>query len=208
MVSFSQIAVFVPAAALVALSPGANNLLAMQHGMRHGVTEAAIALTGRLMAFVVMLALAVAGLAAVLTRSQALFELVKWAGVLYLAYLGIRSFMDRPPDDDNAGGPPLAAGRLLRARLEFLTVAANPKALLLFTAFLPQFVDPTRSVAGQLLVLGPLYIALELVAATAWAFAGHRLKVADLSARARRRVNRAVGGVFLGMAGLLATAKH
>jgi len=208
MVSFSQIAVFVPAAALVALSPGANNLLAMQHGMRHGVTEAAIALTGRLMAFVVMLALAVAGLAAVLARSQALFELVKWAGVLYLAYLGVRSFMVRPLGDDQAVGSPVVAGRLRRARLEFLTVAANPKALLLFTAFLPQFVDPTRSVAGQLLVLGPLYIALELVAATAWAFAGHRLKVADLSARARRRVNRAVGGVFLGMAGLLATAKH
>jgi len=47
--SFAQIAVFVPAAALVALSPGANNLLAMQHGMRDGVTEAAIALTGRQM---------------------------------------------------------------------------------------------------------------------------------------------------------------
>ena len=87
-------------------------------------------------------------------------------------------------------------------------MAANPKALLLFTAFLPQFIDPTRSVAGQLLVLGPLYIALELVAATAWACAGHRLKVAELGARARCRVNRAVGGIFLGMAGVLATTKH
>ena len=101
MVSSAQIAVFVPAAALVALSPGANNLLAMQHGMRHGITEAAIALTGRLMAFIVMLALAVGGLAAVLTRSQTVFELVKWAGVVYLAYLGIRSFMARRPGDDD-----------------------------------------------------------------------------------------------------------
>lgn len=208
MVSLTQIALFLPAAALVALSPGANNLLAMQHAMRHGVTEAVIALTGRLLAFAVMLALAVAGLAAVLTRSQALFELVKWAGVAYLAYLGIRSLTTRAPGEDHEQGAPFTTGRLLRARREFLTVAANPKALLLFTAFLPQFVDPTRSVAGQLFVLGPVYIALELVAATGWAAVGHRLKVADLSDRARRRVNHAVGGIFVGMAGLLATTKH
>ena len=208
MVSFVQIAVFVPAAALVAASPGANNLLAMQHGMRHGVTEAAIALTGRLMAFAIMLALAVAGLAAVLTRSQTVFELLKWAGVAYLAYLGIRSLMARELGDDNVNRCPAAAGRLVRARREFVTVAANPKALLLFTAFLPQFIDPARSIAAQLLVLGPLYIVLELVAATAWAFAGQRLKVADLGARARRRVNHAVGSIFLGMAGVLATTKH
>ncbi len=208
MVSFVQIAVFVPAAALVALSPGANNLLAMQHGMRYGVAEAAIALTGRLTAFAMMLALAVAGLAAVLTRSQTVFELVKWAGVAYLAYLGIRSLVGSSVTDGDAAGEPTVPGRMVRARREFLTVAANPKALLLFTAFLPQFVDPTRSVAGQLLVLGPLYIALELVAATGWACIGHRLKVADLGGRARRRLDRAVGGVFLGMASLLATTRH
>lgn len=208
IISFAQLAVFVLAATLVALSPGANNLLAMQHGMRHGVTEAAIALTGRLMAFAIMLALAIAGLAAVLTRSQTVFELAKWAGVAYLAYLGIRSLRARGLGEDNLSDCPDAAGRLMRARREFLTVAANPKALLLFTAFLPQFVDPTRSIAAQLLVLGPLYIAIELVTATVWAFAGHRLKVADLGARARRRVNHAVGGIFLGMAGVLATTKH
>ena len=207
MFSF-MLAVFLPAAVLVALSPGANNFLAMQHGMRFGVTEAVIALTGRLMGFAVMLALAVAGLAAVLTRSQTVFELVKWAGVAYLAYLGIRSLLARPVTDDEGADSPVLAGRIARARREFLTVAANPKALLLFTSFLPQFVDPAESVAAQLLVLGLLYIALELVAATGWAFLGHRLKVADLRERARRRLDQAFGGVFLGLAGLLATTKR
>ena len=208
MVSLTQLLVFLPAAALVALSPGANNLLAMQHGMRFGVAEAVIALTGRLAAFAVMLALALTGMAAVLTRSQTTFELVKWAGVAYLAYLGLRSLVVRPVTGDGAAASPAAGGRMVRARREFLTVAANPKALLLFTAFLPQFVDPTEPVAGQLLLLGPLYIALELLAATGWALAGHRLKVADLGARARRRLDQAVGGVFLGLAGLLATTRR
>ena len=208
MVSLTQLLVFLPAAALVALSPGANNLLAMQHGMRFGVTEAVIALAGRLMAFAVMLALAVAGLATILTRSQTGFELIKWAGVAYLAYLGIRSLSTRPITQDGATDLPDIASRMVRARREFLTVAANPKALLLFTAFLPQFVDPSDPIAGQLLVLGPVYITLELVAATGWAFLGHRLKVADVTDRARRHLDRVVGGVFLGLAGLLATTKH
>ncbi len=208
MVSLTQLAVFLPAAALVAISPGANNFLAMQHGMRFGVTEAVLALAGRLAAFAVMLALAVAGLAVVLTRSQTVFEIVKWSGVVYLAYLGIRSLASRPGGDGPTASSASSLGRMALARREFLTVAANPKALLLFTAFLPQFIDPARPVAGQLVVLGPLYIALELLAATGWALLGHRIKLAELGARARRRLDQAVGGVFLGLAALLATTKR
>jgi threonine/homoserine/homoserine lactone efflux protein len=96
----------------------------------------------------------------------------------------------------------------MRARRELLTVAANPKALLLFTAFLPQFVDPTRPAAGQLLVLGPLYIALELIAATGWALVGHRVRAAGLRADVKRRIDQAVGAVFLGLAGLLAGTRR
>jgi threonine/homoserine/homoserine lactone efflux protein len=62
--------------------------------------------------------------------------------------------------------------------------------------------------SGQLLVLGLVYIVLELAAATGWACAGERLQAAGLRERARRRLDRAVGGVFLGLAGLLATSRH
>jgi len=210
MVSLAQLAVFVPAAALVAVSPGANNVLAMQHAMRFGAREAIVALAGRLAAFVLMLALAAAGLAAILARSQAVFEVVKWLGVAYLAYLGLRSIAGRSPTEPalQPAGAVAVAGRVVRARREFLTIAANPKALLLFTAFLPQFVDRGEPVAGQLLVLGIIYIALELVAASGWALAGERLRLAGLGARARRRVDQVVGGIFLGLAGMLATARR
>ena len=208
MVSLAQLAVFVPAAALVAVSPGANNVLAMQHAMRFGAREAIVALAGRLAAFVLMLALAAAGLAAILARSQAVFEVVKWLGVAYLAYLGLRSIAGRSPTEPALQPAGAVAGRVVRARREFLTVAANPKALLLFTAFLPQFVDRGEPVAGQLLVLGIIYIALELVAASGWALAGERLRLAGLGARARRRVDQVVGGIFLGLAGMLATARR
>ena len=109
-----------------------------------------------------------------------MFEAVKWAGVAYLVYLGVRSIAVRSVTEPEGESSARAAGRVVRARREFLTVAANPKALLLFTAFLPQFVDRSEPVAGQLLALGLVYIALELVAATGWALAGERLRAAGL----------------------------
>lgn len=205
MVTLTQLTVFLPAALLVAASPGANNLLALRNGMNTGLRGAVIALTGRALAFAVMLGLAAAGLAAALTRSQPVFETIKWLGVAYLAYLGLRSMFGRLPQTD----PERPTGtHLARVHQEFLTVAANPKALLLFTAFLPQFVDPARPVAEQLLVLGPIYIAIELVAAGGWALAGCRLGQSNLSTRAHTRIERAMGGVFVGLAGFLATSKH
>lgn len=206
MASLEQLLVFVPAALLVASSPGANNLLALRNGMRVGLREAAVALTGRALAFCIMLGLTAAGLASILARSQTLFEVLKWLGVGYLAWLGLRGLLAPSAGEEDVADRP--AGRFVLARQEFLTVAANPKALLLFTAFFPQFLDTSRPVAGQLLTLGPVYIGLELAAACAWAGAGHRIGVAELGARARRRMDRAIGAIFLGLAGGLATARR
>ncbi len=96
MVSLAQLAVFVPAAALVAISPGANNLLAMRNGMRVGFRGAVVALGGRVVGFTVMLTLAAAGAASVLVTSQTAFTGLKWAGVAYLAFLGLRGLRASP----------------------------------------------------------------------------------------------------------------
>lgn len=115
-------------------------------------------------------------------------------------------------DDAEAQSP--AAGtataprrRIGLARQEFLVAAANPKALLLFAAFVPQFADSSEPAGPQLLVLGLLYIAIEFVAACGWATAGSRIGSTELSPRARRRLEQAAGVVFIGLAGWLATAQ-
>ncbi len=213
MPSFHVLAVFVPAALLVAISPGANNLLAMRNGMRFSATDAVVALGGRVVAFALMVGLVVAGLATVVAGSRTIFEVVKWAGVAYLLYLGARTLRGSREVQDDADGPgprPVAVGRRRRAlaRQELLVAAANPKALLLFTAFVPQFVEPAEAAAPQLLVLGGLYIAIEFVAACGWAVAGSGIGSAGLSARARRRLEQVAGGVFVGLAGWLATAQR
>ena len=159
MISLAQLAVFVPAAVLVALSPGANNLLAMQHGLRFGAGEAVLALAGRLAAFLVMLALAAAGLAAVLVRSQTVFEVIRWAGVAYLAHLGVRSIRPRarrrtPQRSALAPSPAASCARAAsfsRSRPIRRRCCSSPRSCRSSSI-------ASEPVAGQLLVLGLIYI--------------------------------------------------
>jgi threonine/homoserine/homoserine lactone efflux protein len=201
---------FLIAAALVAISPGANNLLALTNGLRSGFVPAVLALAGRCAAFAVLIAAVIAGLGVVLTTSETAFRIVKWLGVAYLAYLGVRLWLDDgssvAPRDEPAADQAASAAQL--ARREFLVAVTNPKAVLLFTAFLPQFVDPARPLGSQLVILGAAYGAVELVAASVWAGVGSRLKALRLSGRGRRRMSRLSGGVMLGMAAWLAAAKR
>jgi threonine/homoserine/homoserine lactone efflux protein len=212
MPSWNELFAFIPAALLVAISPGANNLLAMRNGLRWSSTDAIVALSGRVAAFTIMVALVVAGLASVVAGSRTAFEAIKWVGVGYLLYLGVRALRQNPEASAATDARPWAAGtgpprRIALARQEFLVAAANPKALLLFTAFVPQFVDPAQPAAAQLLVLGALYVAIEFVAACGWATAGGRIASTGLSAAARRRLEESAGVVFIAMAAWLATAQ-
>lgn len=197
---------FLPAAVLVAASPGANNLLALRHGVHSGTRTASAALIGRLAGFLILVTLAAAGLGALLATSQVAFEVLRWAGVAYLGWLGLRALL-RPqaPDRDGADAP--VSWRPL-ARREFTVVLTNPKAMLLFTAFLPQFVDTTRPVGIQLLGLGCVYFAVEMVAASGYAALGGRLGALRLGERAYRNLDRLTGGLLLAAAGLLATARR
>lgn len=198
--TWTQIAIFAPAALLVALSPGANNLLAFTNATRAGWGPAVRAVAGRLAAFAVMIGAVTLGLDALLRTSETAFQLLKWAGVAYLAHLGVATW--RAPVE----APPVATSAL--ARREMLTALGNPKAYLLFTAFLPQFVEPGAAMAPQLVVLGALYVAIEGAAATLWAALGAWLGGPSLTHARRRLLNRLSGGVMIGAAALLARSQR
>ncbi|MEU4739928.1 LysE family translocator [Actinosynnema sp. NPDC023658] len=195
------LAVFFGASVLVALTPGANNLLGMHHGVHHGPLRAATALLGRLAAFSLMVAAVVAGLGPVLAASRTALTVIKWAGVAYLVYLAVRILMTR-----ERGETPARRGSPLRK--EFLVAITNPKALLIFTAFVPQFVDPARGpVALQLATLGAVYLAAEALAGVAYVVVGAGIRKSGLSRRAEARLDKATAAVLLGVAGVLATGR-
>lgn len=198
---------FIPTALLVSLIPGANQLLGLSNAVRHGTAYALAGIGGRLVAFVILIGLVVAGLGAALAASAAALTVIKWVGVVYLAWIGLSSLRRawRSPPAAAASAP--AAGRGLRPLVvnEFVVAISNPKALLLFAALLPQFTGgPTGGTDTQLALLGGAYLGIELLVGLTYVGLGSRIRATGIPARTRRRVDAGSGVCFLGLAGILA----
>jgi len=190
---------FIPACFALNMAPGPNNLLSLGNATRHGFGTACLAGAGRLLAFGGMIALASAGLAAVLHTSELLFHAIKIAGALYLFWIAWQLWRAPVDTAESAERPP--ASLVALARQEFLVAAGNPKAILIFTAFLPQFVDPARDVAAQFTVLGASFLLLEIVAIAIYAWMGRHLRRWFASPRGKRVFNR-TSAALLGGAGV------
>ncbi len=198
--------VFFGASVLVALTPGANNLLGLHHGMTHGVRHGLAGLGGRLAAFTLLIAAVAAGLGQLLAASETALTIIKWAGAAYLLYLGLRllwSTFRGKNTTPELPATPTTAWRVTRK--EFGVALTNPKAILIFTAFVPQFIDAGHgSYPGQLALLGAGYLLAEFLAGSVYVGVGAAVKTIRLSRRARRNVDRGTGAVLVGLAGALA----
>jgi len=198
--------VFAAAAALLCLAPGANNLMALTNGLRYGVLASLVAVAGRLAAFTVMIAITALGLGAVLAASELAFQVIKWAGVAYLLYLGVKALRARGGQAADAAGPVPALSLAGLARREFLVAIGNPKAILIFTAVFPQFLAPGEPAMPQFAVMGATFLVLEIVAALVYVISGKCF--APLLRDRSSWVNRISGGLLLTAAGLLASASR
>jgi threonine/homoserine/homoserine lactone efflux protein len=142
--------------------------------------------------------LSATSLGAVIVASYKLFFVIRWAGAAYLVYLGLRSFFGKSSvvalPETNADYR--SGTRILRDG--FVLQAANPKALLFFTAILPQFINPHRNVAWQILVLGVTSIVVEfLILFTYGQLAGRALATAR-NPRFEKVTNRIAGSLLIG----------
>jgi len=185
---------------LLGASPGANNLLAFTSATKAGWRLAAKGVFGRLAAWAVLVVLVALGLDALLRASELAFVALKWLGAAYLLYLAWQ-FWNADADASAEIEVPDASALMRR---EFLTLMGNPKAYLLLTAFLPQFLKDTGPVAPQLFALGGLYLIAEGLAALLWVGAGAALGAHALTPLRRRIVNRSSAGLMAGAAVLLA----
>ncbi len=189
---------FVITEAVLSATPGPAVLYVLSQGIRRGAAKSVWASWGILSANTVYFALSATSLGAVIIASYKLFFLIKWAGAVYLVYLGVASFFGKTsalvlPDanTDAHTGP-----RILRDG--FLLQAANPKAILFFTAILPQFIDARHHVALQILVLGLSSIVVEFaILFTYGQLAGRALSTAR-SPRFEKLTNRIAGSLLIG----------
>ncbi|HMI96427.1 MAG TPA: LysE family translocator [Micropepsaceae bacterium] len=173
MMPFALYLAFLVATTLLLAIPGPNVALIVSTSIAYGRRHGLVTVGGTSSAMALQLGLTIAGLTAVLTISAALFGWLRWAGVIYLCYLAFRALL-APAADPAAKSrvPKSLAATYLRG---FLVSLANPKTLLFFGAFLPQFVSPTAPLLPQLLLLASSFLVLAILFDSTWAVLASRL---------------------------------
>ncbi|WP_460408350.1 LysE family translocator [Proteus sp. MB838] len=185
----STLLLFIPACFALNLAPGPNNLLSINNAAYYGFARSCAGGLGRLLAFVIMIVLASFGLAVVLQTSEFIFSVIKFAGVAYLLWLAYQLWK-APTDEFKFDSNKKNNSIVKLARQEFFIAAGNPKAILIFTAFLPQFVSPQLPASSQFLILGSLFLLLEFIAIMLYAWLGLHMKKLLKKPHAKKVFNR------------------
>lgn len=194
---------FVSATVVLALLPGPNVGLIVATSIAHGRRAGLLTVLGTSAAMVPELALAALGMAGVLTLAGDVFGWVRWAGVVYLVYLGVRAWSVPAVDLTKIEARPRAPrATFLRG---FLVSSSNPKTLLFYGAFFPQFVVAGGDVARELALLSASFLAIIATLDCGWALLADRLR-GILAARGRLR-NRLIGTCYVAAAAALASVR-
>ena len=195
---------FVAATAVLIAIPGPNVALIAANSIAHGWRFGLITVAGTSAAMIPQLGFTVLGMTGALALLSHVFEWVRWIGVVYLIYLGFQAWRAPAIDLTKVAPEPRSARQIfLRG---FLVSLTNPKTLLFYGAFFPQFVNVQVDLAGQLVLLSLTFLVSAAVLDSCWALAAGRLRVL-LSVRGRLR-NRLTGGVYFAAAIGLANARR
>lgn len=197
---------FVAATAVLILIPGPAVSLIVANALAHGARGALVSVAGVSTAVVGQLVLVGFGMASAMALMSEWFEWLRWLGVAYLVYLGVRQWRAAPVALGDVRAPAAS-----RARLYWTGVvvnATNPKTLVFYAAFFPQFVDPARPHGAQIALLCLTFLVIQTLLDGSYALLGGRLRP-WLASRARARLRNRVTGAFLIGAGLgLALARR
>jgi len=198
--------------ALLILSPGPTMLMCVTNAVNHGSRRAMTSVAGSVSAVLGVMLLSAMGLGALLSASEAAFTSLKVVGAAYLIWLGIKTFRSEAavlgPDAGAATDGPGKPTRNFYLQ-GFLVGASNPKAVLFFAAFFPQFLNPAEPMAPQFAILAVTFMAFEFSVLTFCALSVSRLAPVLRTSSTVRLINRVSGGLFTLMGGLLLlTRRH
>jgi homoserine/homoserine lactone efflux protein len=204
-VSWSVWFALVGAAVLISLTPGAGAINTMTNSIGVGWTRSIWGILGQQLALLVHIAVVAAGVGVLVAESHVLFEVIRYAGAAYLVYLGVRQLLARPEAVD-AEAPVVRMTAWQMFRQGVLVNLTNPKAVVFFLAFTPQFIRPSRPVLPQYGVLAATVVVVDvLVMWFVFAVAARGLRRMTRTPSGQRRLNRIFGGLFVGVGVLLAS---
>ncbi len=185
----------------VTVTPGPTMLLALANGTSRSWRIAGMGILGAALSDLLLIGAVSVGLGALLAASEAVFSTVKWVGVLYLVWLAVQLWRSQPAAlTTNNGASSTAATAFSRSLLVSLS---NPKGLLFFSAFLPQFINTAEPQALQYITLALLTAALDSVVMACYATGGAQA-ARFLTVKGLRSLNRACASALLSLALFLA----
>jgi homoserine/homoserine lactone efflux protein len=185
---------FVTATAILILLPGPNVSLIVANSIAYGTRYGLLTVAGASTAMVLQLGLTALGLTALLGAMATWFEWLRWIGVAYLVWLGIRQWRAAALDLTRIRPQPRSCRAI--ALRGFLVSLTNPKTLLFYSVFFPQFIAPNRPMGPQLALLCVSFLVIAVVLDSGWAFAAGRARHV-LAMRGKLR-NRLSGGFLIG----------
>nr|WP_175637394.1 LysE family transporter [Sinomonas mesophila] len=205
MVPFSLWATLLGASMLISFTPGAGAINTMSNALSAGFRRAVYGVLGQQAALIVHLAIVAAGLGVLVASSPLAFNVIRYLGAAYLAYLGIRQFLRRPDLSAEAVTAVANEPAWSMVRRGLWVNLLNPKAIVFFLAFIPGFVRPDQPLWSQYAVIGATIVAVDiLVMWFFFALAAKGFQRFTRSERGQRVVNRVFGVLFVGVGVLLA----
>jgi len=190
---------FVGAVFLVSGTPGPNMLHIMTRSVDMGLRRSVAAMAGCLSAVVIVLAASAAGLTTLLLALPGAFEVIRYAGVAYLLFLGVKAWRANVAPVDVGDAPIVPSlSRLAVFRGGFLIGISNPKLILFAVAFLPQFINPARAQVPQFAILVATFAVIEAFWYAVYALGGRSLSRYLSRPIVKRAFNRMTGVIFMG----------
>ncbi len=197
--------IFLTTETVLSLTPGPAVLCVLSSALRAGARKSVASSLGILTANAGYFVLSATGVGALLVASYNLFFAVKWIGAAYLIFLGLRALLGK-------SSMLTAEPRAVRERRLFadavLVQASNPKAILFFTALLPQFINPRSSIAPQVAILGVTSVVAEFFILFAYGLLAGRASAIAREPRYASWTNRVAGSLLIGAGAGLATLKR
>ncbi|VEC01284.1 Homoserine/homoserine lactone efflux protein [Cedecea lapagei] len=185
---------YVIAVSAVMVTPGPSMLLALNNGATYGMRIASYGFLGAVLADLLLIGAVGCGLGALLQASEQLFAVVKWGGALYLVYLAYVLWRAPAKALSVSASAAVATGKTAFLR-SLMVGLSNPKGLLFFSAFLPQFIRPQEPVAAQYMILALVSAIIDCIMMTIYAWGG-RHAMRKFSANVMRWVNRSCAGML------------
>ncbi len=199
--SFDHWLAFVAASTVLLVIPGPTVLLVVSYALAHGRRPAVAIAAGVALGDLSAMTASMLGLGAVLAASAAIFTALRWIGGAYLIYLGIRLW--RAPVKPMAGDIVEEAGPFRMLAHAYAVTALNPKSIIFFIAFVPQFLDPGRAFLPQVVTLETTFVLMAALNAAMFAMLAAAARRLLRQPRVQRAVNRTGGSLLIG-AGLFA----